>query len=62
MASLRFKQTAVLVAHTFAFTMSFMVWTMFGEIGVLNAKELSLNGTQFGNHPETGTANAAARQ
>lgn len=48
MASLRFKQTAVLIANTFAFTMCFMVWTMFGEIGVPIAEELNLNGTQFG--------------
>ena len=48
MASQRFKQTSVLVANTFAFTMCFMVWTMFGEIGVPIAEELDLNGTQFG--------------
>jgi len=48
MASHRFKQTSVLIANTFAFTMCFMVWTMFGEIGVPIAEELDLNGTQFG--------------
>ncbi|MDY7116383.1 nitrate/nitrite transporter [Halomonas sp. SSL-5] len=48
MASERFKQTSVLVANTFAFTMCFMVWTMFGEIGVPIAEQLDLNGTQFG--------------
>ncbi|MDN3522992.1 MFS transporter [Halomonas ramblicola] len=48
MASHRFKQTSVLVANTFAFTMCFMVWTMFGEIGVPIAEQLDLNGTQFG--------------
>ncbi|MCZ0926643.1 NarK/NasA family nitrate transporter [Halomonas janggokensis] len=48
MASKRFQQTSVLIANTFAFTMCFMVWTMFGEIGVPIAEELDLNGTQFG--------------
>ncbi|MGO2264325.1 MULTISPECIES: MFS transporter [Halomonas] len=48
MATHRFKQNAVLIANTFAFTMCFMVWTMFGEIGVPIAEELALNGTQFG--------------
>jgi NNP family nitrate/nitrite transporter-like MFS transporter len=48
MASQRFKQYSVLVANTFAFTMCFMVWTMFGEIGVPIATELGLNDTQFG--------------
>ncbi|GHC27835.1 MFS transporter [Aidingimonas halophila] len=48
MATTRFKQTSVLVANTFAFTMCFMVWTMFGEIGVPIAEELDLSGTQFG--------------
>ncbi|QNI02931.1 NarK/NasA family nitrate transporter [Halomonas sp. SH5A2] len=48
MATHRFKQNAVLIANTFAFTMCFMVWTMFGEIGVPIAEELGLNGTQFG--------------
>ncbi|SEN58292.1 MFS transporter [Halomonas caseinilytica] len=48
MASHRFKQHSVLVANTFAFTMCFMVWTMFGEIGVPIAEQLDLNSTQFG--------------
>ena len=48
MATQRFKQNSVLIANTFAFTMCFMVWTMFGEIGVPIAEELGLNGTQFG--------------
>ncbi|MFM9271157.1 nitrate/nitrite transporter [Halomonas elongata] len=48
MASHRFKQNSILVANTFAFTMCFMVWTMFGEIGVPIAEQLDLNGTQFG--------------
>nr|WP_163501086.1 nitrate/nitrite transporter [Halomonas socia] len=48
MANVRFKQYSVLTANTFAFTMCFMVWTMFGEIGVPIAEELDLNGTQFG--------------
>lgn len=48
MASHAFKQGSVLVANTFAFTICFMVWTMFGEIGVPIAEELDLNATQFG--------------
>ncbi|MFC3282046.1 MFS transporter [Litchfieldella rifensis] len=48
MASSRFKQYSVLTANTFAFTMCFMVWTMFGEIGVPIAEKLSLSDTQFG--------------
>ncbi|MCE9662032.1 NarK/NasA family nitrate transporter [Halomonas sp. M5N1S17] len=48
MASPRFKQYSVLTANTFAFTMCFMVWTMFGEIGVPIAEELGLSDTQFG--------------
>jgi MFS transporter, NNP family, nitrate/nitrite transporter len=48
MASARFKQYSVLSANTIAFTVCFMVWTMFGEIGVPIANELGLNETQFG--------------
>ncbi len=48
MASPRFKQYSVLTANTFAFTICFMVWTMFGEIGVPIAEELGLSDTQFG--------------
>lgn len=48
MASDRFQQYSVLTANTFAFTICFMVWTMFGEIGVPIAEQLKLNETQFG--------------
>ncbi len=48
MATERTKQVSVLTMNTFAFTMCFMVWTMFGEIGVPIREELGLNETQFG--------------
>ena len=48
MATQRFKQYSVLSMNTFAFTMMFMVWTMFGEIGVPIQEELGLSNTQFG--------------
>jgi NNP family nitrate/nitrite transporter-like MFS transporter len=38
----------VLVASTLAFTVCFMVWTMFGVIGIPVRKALDLNATQFG--------------
>ena len=39
---------SVLVASTLAFTVCFMVWTMFGVIGIPVRKALDLNATQFG--------------
>lgn len=48
MASTRFKQYSVLGSNTIAFTVCFMVWTMFGEVGVPIADELGLSETQFG--------------
>jgi MFS transporter, NNP family, nitrate/nitrite transporter len=42
------KQIAVLVVSTLAFTVCFMVWMMFGVIGIPIKKTLGLNGTQFG--------------
>ena len=48
MATLRQKQWAVLVASTLAFTVCFMVWMMFGVIGIPIKKTLGLNATQFG--------------
>ncbi|WP_290652561.1 nitrate/nitrite transporter [Aquisalimonas sp.] len=48
MATQRYKQYSVLSVNTFAFTMMFMVWTMFGEIGVPIQEELGLSNTQFG--------------
>lgn len=48
MATERFKQYSVLTMNTLAFTVMFMVWTVFGEIGVPIQEELGLNNTQFG--------------
>ncbi|ABI55548.1 MFS transporter [Alkalilimnicola ehrlichii MLHE-1] len=48
MASERFKQYSILTANTFAFTIMFMVWTVFGEIGVPIQEEMGLSDTQFG--------------
>lgn len=48
MASTRYKQYSVLTSNTLAFTICFMVWTMFGEVGVPIADELGLSETQFG--------------
>ncbi|HZP87638.1 MAG TPA: nitrate/nitrite transporter [Burkholderiales bacterium] len=39
---------AVLVVSTLAFTVCFMVWMMFGVIGIPIKKTLGLNATQFG--------------
>lgn len=44
----RFERISVLSSSTFAFTICFAIWTMFGEIGVPIAEELSLSATQFG--------------
>lgn len=44
----QYQQISVLASSTFAFTVCFMVWTVFGEIGVPIADELGLSGTQFG--------------
>lgn len=48
MASQTQKQISVLVVSTLAFTICFMVWMMFGVIGIPIKKELALNATQFG--------------
>jgi MFS transporter, NNP family, nitrate/nitrite transporter len=48
MASVRYQRISVLASSTFAFTICFAVWTMFGVIGVPIAQELQLNATQFG--------------
>lgn len=48
MATLKQKQWAVLVVSTLAFTVCFMVWMMFGVIGIPIKKTLGLNATQFG--------------
>src|SRR5512147_2824514 len=39
---------SVLVVSTAAFTVCFMVWMMFGVIGIPIKKELNLNATEFG--------------
>ena len=39
---------SVLIVSTFAFTVCFMVWMMFGVIGIPIKKQLGLNATQFG--------------
>jgi len=44
----RGKQWSVLIASMLAFTVCFMVWTMFGVIGVPIRKELNLSATEFG--------------
>ena len=44
----RYKAVSVLAASTLAFTVCFMVWTMFAVIGVPIKKTLGLNATQFG--------------
>ena len=42
------KAVSVLVVSTLAFTVCFMVWMMFGVIGIPIKKTLGLNATQFG--------------
>jgi len=42
------KQISVLVMNTTAFTVNFMVWTMFSVIGIKIKGELGLNETEFG--------------
>ncbi|MDE2298049.1 MAG: MFS transporter, partial [Burkholderiales bacterium] len=39
---------AVLMVSTLAFTVCFMVWMMFGVIGIPIRKTLGLNATEFG--------------
>ncbi|MBP6117050.1 MAG: NarK/NasA family nitrate transporter [Neisseriaceae bacterium] len=48
MATVKFKQYSVLFSSTLAFTVCFMVWTMFAVIGVPIQEELQLSSTQFG--------------
>jgi MFS transporter, NNP family, nitrate/nitrite transporter len=48
MATERVQRLSVLGSSTFAFTICFAVWTMFGEIGVPIAEELGLSATEFG--------------
>ena len=42
------KAWSVLIVSTLAFTVCFMVWIMFGVIGIPIKKLLNLNATQFG--------------
>ena len=42
------KQVSVLTMNTLAFTVNFMVWTMFSIIGIKIKAELGLNETEFG--------------
>jgi MFS transporter, NNP family, nitrate/nitrite transporter len=42
------KAWSVLIASTFAFTVCFMVWMMFGVIGIPIRQSLHLNETEFG--------------
>ena len=42
------RRVSVLVVSTLAFTVCFMVWMMFGVIGIPIKKTLGLNATQFG--------------
>ena len=49
MSSGKNKQAlSVLIVSTLAFTVCFMVWMMFGVIGIPLKKELGLSATQFG--------------
>ncbi len=42
------RALSVLIVSTLAFTVCFMVWMMFGVIGIPIKKQLGLNSTQFG--------------
>src|SRR5512133_1453766 len=42
------KALSVLIVSTLAFTVCFMVWMMFGVIGIPIKKTLNLNSTEFG--------------
>ena len=42
------KGISVLIVSTLAFTVCFMVWMMFGVIGIPIKKTLGLNATEFG--------------
>ncbi|MCL4747740.1 MAG: NarK/NasA family nitrate transporter [Burkholderiaceae bacterium] len=48
MATQSQKAISVLAASTFAFTACFMIWMMFGVIGIPIREALDLNATQFG--------------
>src|SRR3954449_1790496 len=44
----RTRAVSVLIVSTLAFTVCFMVWMMFGVIGIPIKKALNLNSTEFG--------------
>jgi NNP family nitrate/nitrite transporter-like MFS transporter len=46
--SQKYRATSVLVVSTLAFTVCFMVWMMFGVIGIPIRKTLGLSATEFG--------------
>ena len=48
MASHTYKQYAVLVSSTLAFTVCFMIWMMFAVLGIPIKQQLGLNETEFG--------------
>ena len=52
---------AVLLVSTLAFTVCFMVWMMFGVIGIPIKKTLGLNATEFGLLTATPVMNRSAR-
>ena len=47
-ATHRRQAWSVLIVSTLAFTVCFMVWMMFGVIGIPLKKQLGLNATEFG--------------
>ncbi|MEO7152619.1 MAG: nitrate/nitrite transporter [Burkholderiaceae bacterium] len=47
-ATRRRQSLSILIVSTFAFTVCFMVWMMFGVIGIPIKQSLGLNATQFG--------------
>jgi NNP family nitrate/nitrite transporter-like MFS transporter len=46
--SQKYRATSVLIVSTLAFTVCFMVWMMFGVIGIPIKKQLGLSATEFG--------------
>ncbi|MCA0175725.1 MAG: NarK/NasA family nitrate transporter [Proteobacteria bacterium] len=48
MSSQKSKAISVLIVSTLAFTVCFMVWMMFGVIGIPLKKQLGLSATEFG--------------
>ena len=44
----RFRNLAILLASTWAFTICFAVWIMFGVTGIPIREQLGLNSVEFG--------------